>query len=234
MPPMDTPSRRSPGAPAASRPDRKLAILQAAERLFATRGYHAVSIRQIAEEAGVPVALVGYYYGHKDTLFHALFAQRAHTVGERMAALRAALRDPPDTGQLRRIVEAFVTPVLRLRASPEGVHYALLITVGLSMQKAPEADRVLREFFDPMAEAFIDALHTTLRAAAPGLQRGAVAWGYQFALGALLNHLCDARVERLSHGACSANDPAAAPMLVDFIVHGLQALVRRPTGAGAG
>ncbi len=228
---METPRRRRPGTPATARPDRKLAILQAAERLFATRGYHAVSIRQIAEAADVPVALVGYYYGHKDALFHALFAQRAHTIGERMAALREALRNPPDEGQLRRIVEAFVTPVLRLRASPEGGHYALLLTVGLSMQNAPEADRALREFFDPMAEAFIDALHATLRATVPGLQRGAVAWCYQFALGALLNHLCDLRVERLSHGACRANDPAAAPLLVDFLVHGIQGMVRGQTAA---
>ena len=43
-----------------TRPDRKADILLAAEKLFAQRGYHAVSIRQIAEEAGVPLALVGY------------------------------------------------------------------------------------------------------------------------------------------------------------------------------
>jgi len=223
---METPRRRRPSAPAAARPDRKFAILQAAERLFATRGYHAVSIRQIAEAAGVPVALVGYYHGHKDALFHALFARRAHSAGERMAALREAVRDPPDADQLRRIVEAFVMPVLRLRASPDGEHYALLLTVGLSMQKAREADRVLREFFDPLAEAFIDALHATLRATVPDVQRGAVAWCYQFALGALLNHLCDLRVERLSHGNCRANDPAAAPLLVDFLVHGIEGMVR--------
>jgi AcrR family transcriptional regulator len=57
----------------AVRPDRKRAILLAAEKLFAERGYHAVTIRQIAEEAGVPSALVGYYYGAKHELFHAIF-----------------------------------------------------------------------------------------------------------------------------------------------------------------
>ncbi|MDP3824488.1 MAG: helix-turn-helix domain-containing protein, partial [Burkholderiales bacterium] len=44
------------------RADRKQAILLAAEKLFAQRGYHAVTIRQIADEAAVPLALVGYYY----------------------------------------------------------------------------------------------------------------------------------------------------------------------------
>jgi beta-phosphoglucomutase-like phosphatase (HAD superfamily) len=40
-----------------SKPDPEIFLL-AAEKLFAQRGYHAVTIRQIAEEAGVPLALV--------------------------------------------------------------------------------------------------------------------------------------------------------------------------------
>src|SRR4051812_47362022 len=55
------------------RPDRKQAILLAAERLFAQEGYHAVSLRAIADEAGVPLALVNYYYGQKHELFRAIF-----------------------------------------------------------------------------------------------------------------------------------------------------------------
>jgi len=34
-----------------------MAILLAAEKLFAQRGFHAVTIRQIADEAAVPPAL---------------------------------------------------------------------------------------------------------------------------------------------------------------------------------
>ena len=82
-----------------------------------------------------------------------------------------------------------------------------------------EADRVLRQFFDPLAHAFIDALHAVL----PHASRAQVAWGYQFALGALMHHLSDRRVERLSRGDNTANDPAAAPLLVAFIVGGLRA-----------
>ncbi|MEI2622729.1 MAG: helix-turn-helix domain-containing protein, partial [Giesbergeria sp.] len=47
---MDTRVRRParPASKPAVKPDRKQAILLAAEKLFAQRGYHAVSIRQIA------------------------------------------------------------------------------------------------------------------------------------------------------------------------------------------
>lgn len=206
------------------KPDRKHDILLAAEKLFAQHSYHAVTIRQIAEEAGVPLALVGYYYGQKHELFHAIFAHWAGTINERLAALHEVEQQPHGRHKLRRIVEAFITPVIRLRASSEGEYYAQLMTQGLSSQQG-EADRVLRDFFDPMADAFISALLATLQHDLPQLTRGTVAWCYQFALGALLQHINDMRVERLSRGENRANDPLAAPMLIDFIVHGIRGVV---------
>ena len=207
----------------AARPDRRQAILLAAEKLFAQHGYHAVTIRQIAEEAGVPLALVGYYYGQKHELFHAIFEHWGHTIEERLAGLAAVENDPEDPQTLPRIIEAFTGPVLALRASAEGEYYALLVAREL-YHATEEADRVLRGYFDPLATAYIDALHVAL----PHATRGQVAWGYQFALGALLHHLNDSRIERLSHGENRRADPAAAPMLVSFIVGGLRAALPRP------
>jgi AcrR family transcriptional regulator len=200
------------------RSDRRHAILLAAEKLFAQFGYHAVTIRQIAQEADVPLALVGYYYGQKHELFHAIFEHWNRTIEERLAALRQVAADASPDDALKLIIEAFTGPVLRLRASPEGEYYALLVARELS-HAIEETDRVMRAYFDPLAHAFIDALHQRL----PHATRGQVAWCYQFALGALLHHLRDDRVERLSNGEAHAFDPAAAPMLVDFIVGGIRA-----------
>ena len=203
--------------PAAERPDRKAAILLAAEKLFAQRGFHAVTIRQIAAEAGVPLALVGYHYGSKQELFHAIFAHWAPTLEERVARLGEVLAgaQPP---ALEPIVRAFVEPVLAMRASAEGEFYARLVGRELAYA-ADETDRVLREFFDPLAHAFIDALH----AAFPRAARADAAWAYQFALGALLHHISDRRVARLSQDQNRPNDPAAAPRLIAFIAAGIRA-----------
>ena len=210
-------------APETARPDRKQAILLAAEKLFARHGYHVVTIRQIAEEAGVPLALVGYYYGQKHELFHAIFEHWGHSIEARLAGLAAVNIDPDDARTLPRIIDAFTAPVLALRASAEGEYYALLVAREL-YHATEEADRVLRAYFDPLAEAYIDALHVAL----PHATRGQVAWGYQFALGALLHHLSDGRIERLSRGESVRSDPRAAPMLVAFIVGGLRAALPRP------
>ena len=225
---MLTPVARPAGganAPAvAARPDRKAAILLAAERLFAQHGYHAVSIRQIAAEAGVPVALVGYYYGAKHELFHAIFAHWQPTIEARLALLREAVAQTrAQPAALHRIVSAFVEPVLRMRASPEGEFYALLVSREL-LYVRDETDRVLREFFDPLAHAFIDALHTVR----PQATRAQTAWAYQFALGALLHHTSDRRVQRLSRGATPPNDAAAAPLLIRFITAGIDAALQAP------
>ena len=205
-----------------TRPDRQQAILLAAEKLFAQRGYHAVTIRQIAEEAAVPLALVGYYFGQKHELFAAIFQHWSPTIEERLDGLRTAIAAGGD-GLLRRIVEAFVLPVLRLRASPEGEFYALLVARELAYA-SPEADEVLRRWFDPLAEAFIDALQGRF----PERSRAEVACAYQFALGALMHHLSDRRVERLSHGQARANDPAACEWLLRFIEGGLRATLGSP------
>ena len=223
-PATSTSSRPARARAAAERPDRKQAILLAAEKLFAQHGYHAVTIRDIAVEAGVPLALVGYYYGQKHELFHAIFAHWSHTIEARLAALRAIDTAAPRPDTLKRIIEAFTGPVLTLRASPEGEYYALLVARELYHARE-ETDRILRGFFDPLAHAFIDALQRTL----PHASRGEVAWVYQFALGALLHHLTDSRIDRLSNGECRAGDPAAAPMLVTFIVGGIRAALPAPT-----
>lgn len=215
-------SRPAVGHAGDPRPDRRQAILLAAEKLFAQSGYHAVTIRQIAIEADVPLALVGYYHGQKHELFEAIFQHWSPTIDERLSGLQAAV-DAGGPDLLRHIVLAFVQPVLRMRASAEGEFYALLVARELSYA-SPEADRVLRKHFDPMAHAFIDAL----QAALPHASRADAAWAYQFALGALLHHMSDRRVHRLSMGANTPNDVASHPMLLRFIEGGIRAALPNP------
>jgi AcrR family transcriptional regulator len=50
----------------------KAAILEAAEELFSERGFSAVTVRDIAERAGVSHALVHRYLGSKEDIFRAV------------------------------------------------------------------------------------------------------------------------------------------------------------------
>lgn len=62
--------------PKASPSDRKRAILDAAVRVFASRGFHACRVSDIADEAHVAYGLVYHYFGSKDSILDTLFLER--------------------------------------------------------------------------------------------------------------------------------------------------------------
>ncbi len=221
--PILPPTKGARSSRYAPRTDRKIAILLSAERLFAERGYNAVSIRHIAEGADVPIALVSYYYGAKHELFQAIFDRWGSVVEERLQRLALVMKKPATAGTLKGIVQAFVEPPIRLRNSEEGEYYALMVARELGYSHV-ETDKVMKKYFDPMALKFIDALHQAM----PHGTRTQAAWCYQFALGALLQHLRDSRVDRLSKGKSQRNDEDGSQMLVDFIVGGVRAAVPQP------
>jgi AcrR family transcriptional regulator len=55
-------------------------ILDAAEKLFADRGFTAVTVRDIAAEAGVSHALVHRYLGSKQDVYRAMLARREEVI----------------------------------------------------------------------------------------------------------------------------------------------------------
>ena len=57
--------------------DKQVQIIDAAEKLFADKGFEGTSVRDIADEAGVNVAMISYYFGSKEKLLEALFIYRA-------------------------------------------------------------------------------------------------------------------------------------------------------------
>ena len=44
-------------------------IIRAADNLFTQKGYAATKTREIADEAGVNLALLNYYFGSKENLY---------------------------------------------------------------------------------------------------------------------------------------------------------------------
>ncbi|PAK28064.1 TetR family transcriptional regulator [Streptomyces sp. alain-838] len=101
----------APGA--ARRPERvgatREALLVAAERLFAERGVHAVSHREISRAAGQGNnTAVGYHFGTRAALVRAIVGKHA----ARMEAIRAPLVEAAgESADLRRWVECLVRPV---------------------------------------------------------------------------------------------------------------------------
>jgi len=54
--------------------------MEAAEGLFAEKGFDGTSVRDIAEEAGVNLAMISYYFGSKEKLMESLFQYRGQSI----------------------------------------------------------------------------------------------------------------------------------------------------------
>lgn len=74
---------------------KRNAILQAALKLFAERGFHGVSVPEVAQLAGVGAGTIYRYFESKEALVNALFQHHKQTLGE------ALLRDFPLTAPPR-------------------------------------------------------------------------------------------------------------------------------------
>ena len=57
--------------------DKQIQIILSAENQFAEKGFSGTSVRDIADDAGVNVAMISYYFGSKEKLLEALFVYRA-------------------------------------------------------------------------------------------------------------------------------------------------------------
>jgi TetR/AcrR family transcriptional regulator len=100
------PARRKPGRPATAGHTRaQHALVDAARRLFAEQGYSAVSMRQIAEGAGVNPAMIAYYFGGKPGLYEAVLEE---TLSPFLAKLRSlAEQSRGDIGDIRGVLEGY-------------------------------------------------------------------------------------------------------------------------------
>lgn len=74
---------------------------------FAEQGYGATTNRAIADAAGITTGAIYHYFGSKQELYEAVFAEVEDLVSARLAAARDAVA-PRFTSQLRAVLEASV------------------------------------------------------------------------------------------------------------------------------
>ncbi len=200
-----------------SAPER---ILAEAERVFARFGYDGASLRQIAEAASVPVALVSYHFESKDGLYRAVFYRRVPAIVEqRLAGLAIAMSETDLDRRLELIVKALVMPMLRLRARDKDPSWGRLLAHETTDPNS-EARGIIRDLIDPIAHKLMEALSSAL----PDRSARDIRWAYQFMLGAMVFVMADTgRIVRLSEGLCRPDDEAAATAhMVAFLTAGIR------------
>ena len=67
--------------------EKQLEIISVAEKLFSVKGFAGTSVREIAESAGVNVAMISYYFNSKEKLMEAIFTMRTARSTEKLEKL---------------------------------------------------------------------------------------------------------------------------------------------------
>src|SRR5690349_7035467 len=215
---------RSPNRKSVLRkPNMREAILAAAEELFATKGFNAVSVRDIAQAAGANPGSVTYHFTTKDGLLLEIYRRHCGPMNHRRAELLAAarrVRDPQD--RLEAIVRAYVLPAFSSGSdlAGGGARFTRLRAV-MSAEGNEVVRKIIAQTFDDTSHAFVDAIHDSL----PQIPRTEIVWRSHFLLGALYYSLVTPeRVTRLARGEADGADPGEAiEQLVQSTVASLQA-----------
>lgn len=116
--------------------DTKMGLLLAAERLFATQGIAATTIRQINAEAGQKnSSAIHYHFGSRDAILDAIVALRVTPANNRRAVLLAEAREAAGGGPLsvETIIDMLMRPGLDRLLNTEGPHFAQRFTLQLRM-----------------------------------------------------------------------------------------------------
>jgi AcrR family transcriptional regulator len=182
----------------------RTAILAAAERLYADRGFADVTLRDIVAAADVNLAAVNYHFGSKDELIAELFVTRSiATNRERLNELKQAEEAGGGRAGIDAILRALVGPPLRGCLGPDRERStAARFMIRASIESVPPIRRIRNREIDHLRK-FVAAM----RRAMPDRSDVDLYWGLHFALAMAHQTIRDSeRLTKLSEGLCDLND----------------------------
>lgn len=141
----------------AQEPSTRERIVLATVEALEAEGMAALTIRGIAERAGVNVAAVNYHFGSKERLLEAVMEQTLqHGLWESLDELRAAVAAAP-TGEVRAAVRAYLREfagnMVRYPRLTEAHFHDALTRQAYEGTAVREFDRFMAEMFDVVRPA---------------------------------------------------------------------------------
>jgi AcrR family transcriptional regulator len=96
----------------ASGESTRVMLMEVAERLFATRGIQAVTLREIQQAAGQSnSSVIRYHFGSRDGLIRALISYRQASLGTERLKMLATMREQGKEADPRAVVWLLVRPL---------------------------------------------------------------------------------------------------------------------------
>lgn len=103
--------------------DKQIEILQVAERLFAEVGFDGASIRTIAREANVNIAMISYYFGSKEKLLEALIIHRTSSMKIQLENIYRDDLTPLE--KVDRLIDLYISRINKNKCMYQIMHFEL-------------------------------------------------------------------------------------------------------------
>lgn len=131
--------------------EKQIQILLIAERLFAENGFEGTSIRTIAKEAEINVAMVSYYFGSKEKLLEALIIYKTSDLKIKIENLSLEDLDPVE--KIDKMIELYVN---RIRCN-KGIYRILHFE--FSSEEKEDKMKVMNEVRDRNLKSLETIIH---------------------------------------------------------------------------
>jgi AcrR family transcriptional regulator len=144
---------------AVERHDRRELLLQAAVRHLETRSAESLRVGEIAQEAGVAVGLIKYYFGSRDRLLAAAQERRiGGAVEQDITGTHESLAGAADLDGLMEGIRAIARQTVdRRRADIRLSRFAAIAIAHGRPETRGHIGATLSRFIDSMAESIADA-----------------------------------------------------------------------------
>ena len=199
-------------------------ILDAAELLFAEKGFSETSLRMITSKANVNLAAVNYHFGSKNALIQAVFSRFLGPLSEMMEKASIENRWGVDNiPSLEEILKLYTKSLLRIPTSHENGVAIFMRLMGLAYtQHQGHLRRYLEAEYAKTFRLFLELI----RLSTPRLDVKERFWRTQFTLGAVAFTMSSLQplTEILENSkSAKANPEEVVEFLVPYILAGLTA-----------
>lgn len=104
--------------------DKQIEILQVAEKLFSEHGFDGTSVRDIAKEANINIAMISYYFGSKEKLLEALIINRISDLRMELENLFRENLSPFE--KIDKLIELYITRINKNCGMYQIIHFEIM------------------------------------------------------------------------------------------------------------
>jgi AcrR family transcriptional regulator len=198
-------------------------IVEAAEKIFADKGFRAMTLRAVTKAAEVNLASVNYHFGSKTNLMRAIIERRMQPINaERIRRLDSLVAEhAPASVPLNDIFEALFRPLFAHAITEKGNDQTFMKMVGRAVTEPADFMRKMhKEFFAQLSLRFL----TELKRSCPELSERDLQLRFYLSVSTMLGTITEqVRLESISNGKLSGQDlDQICDELIAFVVAGFK------------